>query len=821
MSDGVISLLGRDRDLGAARQLLARHRCVAILGSIGVGTSAFASAVGDDRSVHLGGGLRLLRNDPLRALERAVKRDLGGTADPAAAVRDVVADGVLVIDGFSWVDDVSLDVLEQLLGSVDLVLVGHHEVEQDRLRRFIGSIEPFVLRPLGPEDTAALARHLAPHAAPDQRDAAVVRSGGRPRVLAELLEAGELSVPTRSALEQWVGGLADDVAAGVLALALASGGAPATIVDDACRAALERHDLADSMDTAAGPRLQLTFPLAGELVMAQANHEQHRHAHLRLGTSPDVAPVVAARHLIDGGDLQAAAVTARALLDDAATSILDRCSAANILVEALGDAGTDPDRLLAATANIEAGQPDTALALTDQITSPPLRARAQLVAGRALRQLGQPLAARLALDAADRPNDAAVERAKVALWADWDPARASQELEATDPDVEVGLRPVVHTLRSTDHGWPQLAEVLNDTSTTTTLDDELEQQIFLVGVRLLRADLANTIRAVDALQHRADDLLIDRWRLAAAGVAAMVRLHLGDDPSQAVEQLEALSRQVSIGDLQPLIGAHLAVGFADFGRNADALAVFDRTGDDGSIGTTALRSWAGAEVQFSAGRPGGVRAALELAERLEPGLPTQPLVRVIRSWSAFEFDKLAPPPGPTTCTVPAFSAVLDECHGIRLLAAHDPAEAAPHFRHAAQGWDATHHRGALRCRWAEGEALRRAGQLDDARSVLQAVETDAQQAGMLPMVAKIRQSLRRAGITRRSQSTPTKGALTGRERDVLELVGEGLPATTIAQQLGVAPSTVETQISSAMRRLGARTRLQAVALMRAQTRSSR
>ena len=53
--------------------------------------------------------------------------------------------------------------------------------------------------------------------------------------------------------------------------------------------------------------------------------------------------------------------------------------------------------------------------------------------------------------------------------------------------------------------------------------------------------------------------------------------------------------------------------------------------------------------------------------------------------------------------------------------------------------------------------------------------------------------------------------LSAREREVLDLVGAGLRDEEIAERLGVAPSTVATLLRSAMGKLGARTRVEAVA----------
>jgi DNA-binding CsgD family transcriptional regulator len=163
---------------------------------------------------------------------------------------------------------------------------------------------------------------------------------------------------------------------------------------------------------------------------------------------------------------------------------------------------------------------------------------------------------------------------------------------------------------------------------------------------------------------------------------------------------------------------------------------------------------------------------------------------------------------------PAFAAAPVEVQALQALAADRCAEAAEGFARAAEAWAPHHLRGALRCHWAEGEAHRRAGDLARARDVLTALDARAGELGLLPLVARTRVSLRRAGLHLRQSSPTAAGGLTAREREVLELVGQGLSATAIGQHLGVAPSTVETQIAAGMRKLGARTRVQAAAILR-------
>ena len=62
-----------------------------------------------------------------------------------------------------------------------------------------------------------------------------------------------------------------------------------------------------------------------------------------------------------------------------------------------------------------------------------------------------------------------------------------------------------------------------------------------------------------------------------------------------------------------------------------------------------------------------------------------------------------------------------------------------------------------------------------------------------------------------ARATATRRDLTARECEVLGLVGDGLEDGEIANQLGVAQSSVSTLLRSAMAKLDSQTRVQAVA----------
>lgn len=98
---------------------------------------------------------------------------------------------------------------------------------------------------------------------------------------------------------------------------------------------------------------------------------------------------------------------------------------------------------------------------------------------------------------------------------------------------------------------------------------------------------------------------------------------------------------------------------------------------------------------------------------------------------------------------------------------------------------------------------------------LRALAELAQDAGLLPLLSRVREQLRRKGIRVARGASAVVGVqgLSARETEVLGLVRDGLTSAQIATRLGVAQSTVETQVASAMRKLGARTRRHAVALL--------
>jgi DNA-binding CsgD family transcriptional regulator/tetratricopeptide (TPR) repeat protein len=187
------------------------------------------------------------------------------------------------------------------------------------------------------------------------------------------------------------------------------------------------------------------------------------------------------------------------------------------------------------------------------------------------------------------------------------------------------------------------------------------------------------------------------------------------------------------------------------------------------------------------------------------------LPQLTRAWASVEvgapFETIDAP-------IRSLAGATPEFEGLRLLAANQADAAADRFAEAAALWDGFQALRMMTCRWAEGEALRQSGSPSAADRLTVALEA-AEACRFESLAVRVRRSLRLAGIRvaagdRRSYAVAPR--LTGRERELVELVGHGLTNLEIARRMGLGRPTVSRILSNAMGKLGAESRAHAVAL---------
>jgi DNA-binding CsgD family transcriptional regulator len=317
-------------------------------------------------------------------------------------------------------------------------------------------------------------------------------------------------------------------------------------------------------------------------------------------------------------------------------------------------------------------------------------------------------------------------------------------------------------------------------------------------------------RAVcDEFIDRSAKLGLGEWALNFRTVRTTLNFHAGDYARVLVDAEELIDRVHERRGRDNTVET-LCATLIDLGRIQEALRWIDRMPLTGDHRGTIQSSWIQAEAALWSGRPA---RAVELADACLTGTDSDPnleLIKVTRAWGLWSLDR-DPGPVPDLHTYPMLRAVRSEVQGIADLA--EGRDARDNFGRAAALWVGFHFRGELRCRWALGEATRRAGDTQTAVDVLLGVERTAEDKGMLPLLARVHQSLRAAGVHRSAARTRrSDDLLTARQQEILRLVGEGFTNAEIAHRLGISRHTVVTQVAAAVTKLGATGRSHAAAL---------
>lgn len=808
---------------------LARGGSLAVVGEAGVGKTELVreAAAASRRRVYEGGGLASLSFVSYFPLTRALGREpAGGDAQAVAfEVASTVDGGVLILDDLHWSDPDTLRLLSLLAGRVRLLAAirrGDRGAAPALEAARDAGFDVLELGGLGEDDAGVLVRSQEAGLDEAQVRAVVARAGGNPLLLAELARGGlseTLALSVRARLRR----ATPEAREALVRLALLARPGRAELLGPGAS-----ELIAAGLAVEDGEGLSVRHGLIGEAALELLDGPTRRQTHAQLARLLEDAGE-AARHHAEAGELRPAHAKALAAAEAARTPG-ERARYLGLAAACAGEGEAAVLRLSAADALVVAGDYQEALRLLERFDEPEamLLAEAHLHRARAFQSLaaypeavGEVEAGLTLVGGSGSGLEARlrVVRAMLALW-DLDPGLLALAEEAlalavqTGTDVARARSYYGNVLAHTDAPgcMEELLEARRLARASGEHDVELHAEVTIGLVLEGRGELPEARKRARRAIARARQLRLRGPELEQLARVAHFDFRL-DGPSAALaECYRALFEEPGHGWSAGILSADYATVLADLGRDEDARSVLARFGGslDSAYGREAI-AMAEAEVHWAAGR---LVEAVEAADAVlgEPGYNT-PYIELARGWALAELGRPVPAAG-------EFS--LDPYIGLALAglaAIVEPgreAEAEELLAEAAELAAGRELRERLRCLWGAGEAARRTGALERARERLLAVEERAQALGMEPLLRRIHRSLRLCGVYRATARARGGGSLTAREREVLALVGDGLTSGQVAGRLGTSPSTVDAQVASAMRKLGARTRRQAVALMLAE-----
>jgi DNA-binding CsgD family transcriptional regulator len=829
-------LVGRQREIELLVERLDEQRPVAVVGEAGIGKTALitAAVAASQRRARMGGGLATVSWMTYLPLERALgRRPLeGDVAHVAAQVTEEVGEDVLVIDDVQWADVPTLRVVALVAGRTRVLTAVRRGDERTVAALGVlaeAEFEVLPLEPLTDDDAEEVVLGLRPALSRPLVSRIVEKARGNPLLLEELAAGGEPSETLMLSLARRVRHLSPEARVALTRFVVAGRPIPHDLAGDGV------EELVDAgLVEERNGLFEIRHIVLAETLAADLAPDERRAAHSLLARATNDDGTAARHHAGAGEHAEAYEKALRA----AATGKHPGERAAHLALAAEvapARASTNPLLLRAAAALTEGYQPADARRLLDRIDSddPAITAEAAILRWRTTWDLhGTPddlqrcIAEGLAAAAGTR-TEAEVRlrvmdaRTEGVYGGNHDAFRAKAESAltlATELGVAEGYAHSVlgsALMFRAEEGWDR--HVSNAIEFARREGDVLAEftatNTFVYG-QLLAGNPAGSLAIAQAASERAHRLLLGAWqrRFRVWEVALLWALGKLQRARELADEL--LVERLPPGDLD-ILEPYACQVLVDAGLLDDARQVRNRlearaAPDQESLGELL---WATADLELWSGRP---REALHAADdyvlrfRDSNVSETPRFVELTRAWARLELG--LPPVEEAFPQRYALTGGSEaELAGIAALARDDARAAVQLFRTAAAEWGGRNLRSELRCAWAEGEALRRAGHELRAVRQLEAVEERACTAELPGVVSRVERSLRQAGV-RRSAPRAEAGELSQREHDVLALVVGGLSNAQIARRLGLSSATVSDHVASAVEKLGARNRRQAAAL---------
>ncbi|MEJ7772040.1 MAG: helix-turn-helix transcriptional regulator [Geodermatophilaceae bacterium] len=827
--------------VGSREELVARVGSAAaegamavVTGASGIGRTAVLGRVAElfDGPVLIGGGLAGLGTVPHLALSRALRLPVPHTDASRAAEFVVAAAGrssLLVLDDLHLCDPRTLEVVALLAGQLAIVLAvaddTAHGAALTTSLCLLPSATGELLQPLDEAEAAEVARSAYRGAAGAAVRSIVGVAGGNPAALVAMThdpDASDLRVAVANRLAK----LGPDVRTVLCLLGLLGRPAEATLFGESMSRAAEQAGVVVCRDGWISARSKLDVEVA---VAVLAPHQRRPlHAHVaRLVSDPGER----ARHLEAAGQPEEAISAARQAATQASSemervqhlALAARLTAGPGRAEACLDAGLlaadcGDHRLAVAMASAAGNTADPRLGL--------LQGRAALAAGNAAAGLAH-------LDGITAEPDAtevgvlndelalliAVERARalclldpieaMTVAADAYGSAVTQEQKARAGSVLGAVQ-----LAAGADGWRETLESARAAARECGRNDvafaaaaNLCSGLVRTGNSQQAAEIAVTCAAAAerdrATSWAAQFRAVDLW------VAVQVRASLSEG--------QTIGEALLDGALTPLlrreVSAQVGLAYADGGDLATGRAYLGQR----AAGEADLLAWCLAELDALGGDRRGARAHALAVLRQARRWPVAAFAAVTASWAGL-------PERPTSASEVRNEVENEVGHGgldggasaeVAALALLDvaPVRAAELFTHAADRWAGLSRRSVVRCRLAAAMATAK----DDPRSglvQLRILAAELENEELVILARQVTRGRRQLGDAElpATLTGPRGATLSRREAEVMAAVTDGLTSVAIAGLLGVAPSTVETQIKSAMRKLGATTRTEAAVL---------
>jgi DNA-binding CsgD family transcriptional regulator len=838
-------LFGREADLTSLLSAVGGRAPAGVVGEAGIGKTSLLTAVAAASGLQTcrGGGLATLCDIPYLSLERAVGRSLADEHLEAVveAVAAAVSDGLLILDDLQWADTATLATVPLLATRVPM-LVGIRQGDagsEAALDAATGAdAELIELTPLDRGDAEAIVRERNPSIDAETMDSIVAAAKGVPFYLEELAaSAGEPTEALRTSLAARLRRRPQPEQRALAELALLS--RPAA--SDEIGGSIEGLVAGGLVEWDPTGSLRLRHALVGDAVLRLLSGAERRELEAELAARLS-DPAEAALHHLAAGQREAAQ---RAVTGALATEsrVAGRARLLALAAEAVDPEESPAYAVAAAEAFVTGGNHADALDVLDHVSTddPDLRAQVCLQQARALWFISESKRSKAAVEeglslvtGTGSPTEVRlrIQRVRAAVRSEYDSARGVALAEEAFALAEAtGVeRPRARSLLGSARltaGDPRCIEdfrlAITEARETGDVDVECTALDSLATAFLLLGDMPASERHAKELCARASATGQLTWyRIGLVARGSVGFLARGDLPGTIADMQEAL-RSPFLARRRDEAEGFLAVCLADSARFLESdhvapwQAVLDSTDDPAR---RAVLGWAAAERAWLAGYPA---AAIVAADNvLTAGIPSFPsvaLAATVRLWAANDLDQ-GPAESIDVRSLPLVAGAGTEIAALVSLSEGDAAEAVAKFDAAAEQWEGKVVRSALRCRWGAGEAARRAGDCASAAARLEAVEADAESLGLEPLVARIRQSLRRAGVRRAIAAGNRPGGLTHRQREILLLVGDGCSSAVIARRLGLSRDTVDAQVNAAMTTLGVRTRVEAAVRTKAAARST-